>query len=145
MGMTKASKTQRARILDAHERRGAVSIGSQRTLYAMVSRRWVKQQGGILGGYYPTPAGLSAAGIDLDAIHADAYREALARIEAAQWTPDKSGGELVEHKATGRLGVTMRNEHDVDRAVPYVWVRWTDTRTTSQVSARDLRAAQEGH
>lgn len=80
--MTKMSKAQRAAALEAHTTVGAplgMFSGFVRpaTFRAMVRNGWAQGASAFGGGV--TTAGLIAAGVDMNAIHADAlsaYREA---------------------------------------------------------------------
>jgi hypothetical protein len=77
--MAKMSKTQRTAILDFHN--GVTSkaytmlVRSERTLDVMVREGWATRVTRHTG--YVTRAGLIAAGVDMDAIHADAAPNVL--------------------------------------------------------------------
>ncbi|MFL6145590.1 MAG: hypothetical protein ACJ72N_27480 [Labedaea sp.] len=72
--MTKMSKAQRAAILDAHERRMRRGVGQ---IIGRASTRAALRRGGWTRSFMdlPTRAGLIAAGVNMDAIHAEAITE----------------------------------------------------------------------
>jgi hypothetical protein len=81
--MTKMGKTQRIAILDFHNgvtAKGHTMIGNLRAMNAMERNGWVRTIGTGRAAYVTT-AGLIAAGVDMDAIHA----EALVEDSGGEW------------------------------------------------------------
>jgi hypothetical protein len=71
--MAKMSKTQRTAILTAHAERGSVR-GRRVTLRILAANGWGRVDE-INRGTYPTLAGLLDAGVDIDALHAEALAD----------------------------------------------------------------------
>lgn len=90
--MTKMSKAQRTAILMAHARRAAHAtsrpghgdwvLAPSPTVEICVRQGWARRVEGILGDNVArvTPAGLIAAGVDMDALHAEAETEDESRL-----------------------------------------------------------------
>lgn len=80
--MTKMSETQRIAILDFHngvtDKRYTMLVRSRRTLDVMVANGWAVRVTAHTGNV--TTAGLVAAGVDMDAIHAEALAEHADRL-----------------------------------------------------------------
>lgn len=94
--MTKMTQAQRTAILDAHERRlrrigrTGGADGDPRVIRVLKREGWVS-------GYFdsPTRAGLIAAGVDMNAIHAEALTEDYARRVSASALADTFGGTVL--------------------------------------------------
>lgn len=96
--MTKMSKTQRTAILDFHNgctaKGHTMVVRSARTIAVMIREGWATFGPGVrisamlragARTAYITRAGLIAAGVDMDALHAAALREDETRDELDRW------------------------------------------------------------
>jgi hypothetical protein len=153
--MTKMSKAQRTAILEAYERK-ARATGSTRpgcfvvrpaTLTAMVRNGWAEALSLRVGIY--TTAGLIAAGVDMDAIHAEALREDLKREigeEPGDWQAgiDAQHAEALQQNACYVFADRMRDaDHagaltEDERRFPHVAVAYNAAREI--VARRGVRA-----
>ncbi len=111
--MTKMSKTQRTAIIDFHNgvtgKGHTMIVPSYRTADAMIRNGWARGTGHGRRALNVTTAGLIAAGVDMDAIHAKAieandafdrtnakYAQAMREVAEAQ----REMGEAAAHRAT---------------------------------------------
>ena len=106
--MTKMSKVQRTAVLDFHNgptSKGYSLIADPRTITVLIKNGWATFGPGVSVAWalrarrrtaHVTTAGLIAAGVDMDAIHAEALAEDRARTGPASRARRAARGEVVD-------------------------------------------------